>query len=288
LVGPECSGRTSLALSFLARMTQASKVCAWVDVSDTFDPPSAAAAGVDLTRVLWVRCGVVPPTGTTTVPAFSLPDQYLAPAPTKQGLHGGGFGSHPRGEVKGLSHAVSGLLQSEAIAPRCTEPQRRVRESRETFAPSHRRPAAYVPLVSRSAKPWSRIEQALRATDLLLQAGGFSAIVLDMGGLMPEAVTRVPLATWFRYRAAAERTQSSIVLLTQHPCAKSSAGLLLRLGPGEALCEETTVFSGLRQCATVERRRFMQTPSNVVSMRKPVQNAHTATWNSHTVSVGQK
>jgi len=35
LVGPECSERTSLALSCLARMTQASKVCAWVDVSDT-------------------------------------------------------------------------------------------------------------------------------------------------------------------------------------------------------------------------------------------------------------
>jgi len=48
LVGPEYSGRTSLALSFLARMTQTSKVCAWVDVSDTFDPPSAAAAGVEL------------------------------------------------------------------------------------------------------------------------------------------------------------------------------------------------------------------------------------------------
>jgi RecA/RadA recombinase len=28
LVGPECSGRTSVALSFLSRMTQAAKVCA--------------------------------------------------------------------------------------------------------------------------------------------------------------------------------------------------------------------------------------------------------------------
>ena len=58
LVGPECSGRTSAALSFLARMTQAGKVCAWIDVSDSLDPASAAAAGVDLRRLLWVRCGV--------------------------------------------------------------------------------------------------------------------------------------------------------------------------------------------------------------------------------------
>ena len=31
LVGPECSGRTSVALSFLSRMTQAAKVCAWIE-----------------------------------------------------------------------------------------------------------------------------------------------------------------------------------------------------------------------------------------------------------------
>ena len=34
IVGPECSGRTSLAVSFLAQMTQAEKVCAWIDVAD--------------------------------------------------------------------------------------------------------------------------------------------------------------------------------------------------------------------------------------------------------------
>src|SRR5258708_40177866 len=31
MIGPECSGRTSLALSFLARVTQSAKVCAWID-----------------------------------------------------------------------------------------------------------------------------------------------------------------------------------------------------------------------------------------------------------------
>ncbi len=34
LVGGECSGRTSLALSFLAELTGAGKVCAWIDVSN--------------------------------------------------------------------------------------------------------------------------------------------------------------------------------------------------------------------------------------------------------------
>jgi len=30
LTGPECSGRTSVALSFLARISEADKVCAWI------------------------------------------------------------------------------------------------------------------------------------------------------------------------------------------------------------------------------------------------------------------
>ena len=34
-------------------MTLEGKVCAWVDVSDTLHPESAAAIGVDLSRLLW-------------------------------------------------------------------------------------------------------------------------------------------------------------------------------------------------------------------------------------------
>jgi recombination protein RecA len=171
----------------------------------------------------------------------------------------------PRGEAKGLSQAISGLLRPETIAPRCAEPQRRLRAQQETFEPSYQPNPKRGLQSTRTAKPWSRMEQAMRVTDLLLQAGGFSAIVLDMGSLAPEAVSRVPLATWFRYRAAAERTQSSIVLLTQHPCVKSSAELLLRLDASEAMCDEATLFGGLKLNATVERRRFTQPPTNVVS-----------------------
>src|SRR5580693_2578634 len=55
--GPQSSGRTTLLLSALAQATQREEVCALVDVDDTFDPASAAAAGVRLGRLLWVRCG---------------------------------------------------------------------------------------------------------------------------------------------------------------------------------------------------------------------------------------
>jgi len=288
VVGPECSGCTSLALSFVGRLTQAAKVCAWVDVSNALDPLSAASAGVDLTRLLWVRCGVSPTTTQLQKGHFVLPTKYMVPPPLKQGLHGGGRGTHPRNEVKGLSEAVSEFFRSGALAPRCAEPHSRVRESREGFTPEYGASSAKTSSTLPSSKPWSHLEQAMRVTDQLLQGGGLSAIVLDMASLAPEYISRIPLATWFRYRAAAERTQSSILLLTQHTCAKSSAELLLRLQPGKPLCEETTVFCGLDYRLEVARQRFAQAPSNVVPIRKPPQNAHVGCWQSKTAWAGRR
>ena len=288
LVGPECSGRTSLALSFLAQTTQAGKVCAWIDVSDTFDPLSAASIGVDLRRLLWVRCGVQADAVQPTSRDFKLPEKYLVPAAVKKGLHGGGFGPHPRTEANGLSTAVSGLLRPEAIAPRCAEPQHSIRARQEVPEPARyamRKPVLRPGYLS---KPWSRIEQALRSVDLLIQGGGFSAIVFDMGSLAPEFVSRVPLATWHRYRLASERTQSSMLLLTQHPCAKSSAELLLRLHPATPICDETTVFTGIQPKIEVARQRFTQTESNVVSIRKPPQSINIAHWQSRMAWAGQR
>ncbi|HTW47261.1 MAG TPA: hypothetical protein VMD92_04890 [Acidobacteriaceae bacterium] len=289
MAGPECSGRTSLALSFVAGVTRQGNVGAWVDVSNTLDPESAAAAGVDLARLLWVRCGAT--AAQAEPPAayrFALPERYLIPAPAIHGLHGGGCGGHPRNEVKGLAEAVTGLLRPAAVAPRCAEPQRRVRPERETFELPASPPIQPVRSRTRAGKPWPRMEQALRATDLLLQTGGFSVVVLDMGALAPEYAARVPLATWFRYRAAAERTQASVLLLTQHSCAKSSGELLLRFEPRRACSDEATVFTGSAYRLEVERRRFQETPANVVPLRKPPQSVSAAEWRSQAVWAGPR
>src|SRR2546430_2299735 len=57
LCGPASSGRTSLAFSLLAQTTERQEACAFVDVSDSLDPVSLAAAGAELPRLLWIRCG---------------------------------------------------------------------------------------------------------------------------------------------------------------------------------------------------------------------------------------
>ncbi len=55
ITGPLSSGRTSLALALIATATRAGEIAAIVDGADAFDPASAAAAGIDLSSVLWAR-----------------------------------------------------------------------------------------------------------------------------------------------------------------------------------------------------------------------------------------
>jgi hypothetical protein len=110
--------------------------------------------------------------------------------------------------------------------------------------------------------------------------------VLDLGSLAPEFASRVPLATWFRYRAASESTQASLLLLAQCGCAKSSAELTLRLDPGGALKDEPTVFTGMTHSVEVARRRFTGAQDNVVPLRKPPQRANAAHWQSRATWAG--
>jgi recombination protein RecA len=57
ICGPASSGRTTVMLAALATSTRRGEFCVVVDASDSLDPQSVADAGVDLDRLLWVRCG---------------------------------------------------------------------------------------------------------------------------------------------------------------------------------------------------------------------------------------
>ena len=353
IVGGQCCGRTTLAISSLATIMQAGQVCAWVDVADALDPETAAAGGVDFTHLLWVRCGG----GTRSAGAVGCgPDGALdrvpgtgsRAAPMGVPVGQGSCGSpHPQSEGKGLPKAIEALLRAyperhpEAHVRSDTEreqarnkallPLRRrdksigtpsmanrsagagrmasspVPPEREEQVPTDRLPArrgenlrmqvpngkqAWEPHCVKGQRPeqkfsksrratapapWRALDQALRATDLLLQAGGFGAIVLDLGSTPAEMVWRIPLATWFRFRAAAERSRVSLLLLTQHPCARSSAELVLTMAPSE-LKVRRRVVTGVGYRAEVDRQRFSPAPERVVSIRKPPQSEKIASW----------
>ena len=429
LVGPESSGRTSSALSFLAARLREGEVGAWIDASNNLNPESAAAAGVSLERLLWVRCGCL---SSSTQP---LEKQAHAIKAEKHsmGLGGvsvdrsiaapsqsGGCGSpHPRSEGRGMQEALQNLMsepprvprahpgnhggllpprrrdrsigtpsapnrtpdsgsavqdddteirssspalqwrsvdREEQVAtdrrparrgdhladrlartgswttdtatgvdgPRCAEPQQKqsiqkaparyagAAETRSSPAriatptafaansPVSDGSAIHVPCSAAattffkgqslhasalSPQPTNSslrgIDQALRAVDLLLQSGGFGVIILDLGAIAPEIVWRIPLATWFRFRAGAARARTSLVLLTQHACARSSAELVLEMQNGRIL-SSGNVMTGISYAASIGRQRFSADPDpvpNVVPIRKPPQPECAARWN---------
>ncbi len=109
-----------------------------------------------------------------------------------------------------------------------------------------------------ATRPWDRLDQALRAADLLLQGGGFAVIVFDLGGIAPEHALRIPAATWFRFRAAAESSGTAFILLSQAACARSSAGLVLHFKPMQLRLAGGTVVEAARYQAEVARQRFQQ------------------------------
>src|SRR5271168_4624520 len=138
ICGPASSGRTTLLLSAVAAATRRGEFCVLVDASDALDPQSAAAAGIELDQLLWVRCG--------------------------------------------------------------------------------------------ENSPQKCLEQLLRATDLLLESGGFGLIALDLGDLPPQMARRIPLTTWFRFRRAVEHTPTVLLAIERQSIAGSCSSLLIKLG----------------------------------------------------------
>jgi len=70
VVGPSSSGRTSVAWAALAAATRRGESVAIIDTFDRFDPPTAHACGLDLSRLLWVRGQAISKTSGAIDPAW--------------------------------------------------------------------------------------------------------------------------------------------------------------------------------------------------------------------------
>lgn len=97
IVGPVSSGRTRVLVSSLAAVTARGGVAAWIDTVDRGDPAGAAAAGVRLSHVLWVRGMPLSPGVLALRPRRGEPD--LASTVVQRAItathlvaHAGGFG----------------------------------------------------------------------------------------------------------------------------------------------------------------------------------------------------
>ena len=88
------------------------------------------------------------------------------------------------------------------------------------------------------------IEQALRATDLLIQGGGFGLIALDLSDVAARVVRQVQLNVWFRFRRAVEGTATVLLLMGEESHAKTCASLVLRMEGEAGVWRETAWEAG--------------------------------------------
>ena len=150
IVGARSAGRASLRDALLAASTGRGETAALVDLRDTFDAPSAAAAGVELSKLIWVRCG-------------------------------------------------------------------------------------------------GRAEHALRAADLLIQAGGFRVVALDLAEAAGRDLDQIPATAWFRFRRAVQDTPVILAVVADRPLAKSCAARVVKLAPRRAVFTGSAPFLLLRE-----------------------------------------
>ena len=73
------------------------------------------------------------------------------------------------------------------------------------------------------------IERALKALNLILQAGGFGVVAFDLADAPLPALRRLPFTTWLRVQRTIEGSDTACVLVGPQPLARSAGGLTLLL-----------------------------------------------------------
>jgi hypothetical protein len=234
IFGPASSGRTSMMLSALAEATRRQEVCALVDAGDSLHPECAAAAGMDLQRLLWIRCGENLPQrqrDTEEIDGSRIDDCRLqSERPTSNDPR---QTSSPRlnADERG-SRSIRNSLTIHRQSARNLKLETRNYTGHWPLTTGHCFSNRHLSIFNRKSSSWdSRLAQVLKVTDLLLQSGGFGMVVVDLADVPPGFARRIPLASWFRFRRAVENTSTVLLVLEQEPYAKTCASLVLGMQP---------------------------------------------------------
>lgn len=127
-------------------------------------------------------------------------------------------------------------------------------------------------LVAPAATAERMVERAVKALGLVLQAGGFGLVVLDVADVLPVAVKRLPFTTWLRVQRMVEGSETACVLLVPEPLARSAGGVTLSLA-GRATWTGTAERS--RQLTGLDVRVRMISPRRQMDGEASVQAVFT-------------
>ena len=73
------------------------------------------------------------------------------------------------------------------------------------------------------------VDRALKALNLVLQAGGFGVVAIDLADVPLIALKRIPFTTWLRVQRTIEGSDTACVLVTPEPLARSAGGITVSL-----------------------------------------------------------
>jgi len=88
------------------------------------------------------------------------------------------------------------------------------------------------------------MDRAFKAADLILHAGGFGVVVLDLCDVPLRDLNSIPLSYWYRFRLAVENTPTSLIVTGDQPLVKSCARVQLEV-KRERLRWRGPVFEGI-------------------------------------------
>jgi RecA/RadA recombinase len=189
ILGSVSSGRASVLCATLGAATARGELVAIVDAFDRVDPVTAAATGLNLSRMLWVRGPSLTPT-----------------------------------------------------------------------AASSRRDALVEAAVLR----------AVRACDLIIRAGGFGIVALDLAGAPARALRELASSTWMRLAHANAGQQTVCLLVGEQPLGRSARGVSVRLTSARRWSgnsPQSRRFAGFDIQAELHQARRPVAPASTWSLR---------------------
>jgi hypothetical protein len=83
--------------------------------------------------------------------------------------------------------------------------------------------------VEAAIDPAPALDRAVKAFNLVLQAGGFAVAALDVAEVPPAALRRLPFTTWFRLARAVEGGRTVALVIAAEHLARSAGGVTIAL-----------------------------------------------------------
>ena len=133
----------------------------------------------------------------------------------------------------------------------------------------------------------NNLEHAFKATDMLLQAGGFGLVMLDLGDVPAKSAKRIISSWWYRFRRTLESTPTALVVIVEESAVRSCAAVALELktenylwsrgeipGPATSQFPSVNKFGNRRQLSSGARVASISTPSVMQFRRQDNRVSH--------------